>query len=260
MRYKWYFQEICFYYTKSNYLTKQLQQAFEGPFSGFSRMPKPSAQKNFQRFAVCTKCVKMVWPHSILLLKSTESFYSAPTSELQISANVDVAMENLMLLQWPQGMQGICSIKFILRLSSTSAAVKKIFVSMYFFTVTIFTTSYITWLAQERVKSDSYLNFNHRKFHKRMESWILFKWNPGLSSHRYSVIFSADSEIFAFSAMFRAVSADFNFYISGHNWFCDEHFWTSLIQRWTLLASRKPTKTIKTAKKDVFFHYWCWKN
>ena len=40
---------------------------------------------------------------------------------------------------------------------------------------------------------------------------------PGLSSHRYSVIFSADSKIFEFSAMFRAVSADFNFYISGHN-------------------------------------------
>ena len=50
---------------------------------------------------------------------------------------------------------------------------------------------------------------------------------PGLSSHRYSVIFSADSEIFAFTAMFRVVSADFHFYISGHNWFNDEHFWTS---------------------------------
>ena len=53
--------------------------------------------------------------------------------------------------------------------------------------------------------------------------------------------------------MFRAVSADFNFYISGHNWFSDEQFWTSLIQRWTLLASSKPTKTIKTIKKGVFF-------
>ena len=43
------------------------------------------------------------------------------------------------------------------------------------------------------------------------------KWNniPGLSSHRYSVIFSADSEIFAFSAMFRAEPADFNFW---HLW------------------------------------------
>ena len=41
--------------------------------------------------------------------------------------------------------------------------------------------------------------------------------NPRLSSHRYSVIFSADSEIFAFSAMFRAVAADFNFDISGDN-------------------------------------------
>ena len=40
---------------------------------------------------------------------------------------------------------------------------------------------------------------------------------PGLGSHRYSVIFSADSEIFAFSAMFRAEPADFNFDISGHN-------------------------------------------
>ena len=40
---------------------------------------------------------------------------------------------------------------------------------------------------------------------------------PGLSSHRYSVIFSADSEIFAFSAMFRAEPADFNFDISDHN-------------------------------------------
>ena len=38
----------------------------------------------------------------------------------------------------------------------------------------------------------------------------------GLSSHRYSVIFSADSDIFAFSTMFRAEPADFNFDISGH--------------------------------------------
>ena len=30
------------------------------------------------------------------------------------------------------------------------------------------------------------------------------------------VIFSADSEVFAFSAMFRPVTADFNFDISGH--------------------------------------------
>ena len=76
---------------------------------------------------------------------------------------------------------------------------------------------------------------------------------PGLSSHRYSVIFSADSEIFAFSAMFRAEPADFNFDISGHNWFSDEHFWTSLIQRWTLLTSSKQAKTMKKAKKIVFF-------
>ena len=40
---------------------------------------------------------------------------------------------------------------------------------------------------------------------------------PGLSSHRSSVIFSADSEIFAFSAMFRAEPADVNFDIFGHN-------------------------------------------
>ena len=78
-------------------------------------------------------------------------------------------------------------------------------------------------------------------------------WRPGLSSHRYSVIFSADSEIFAFSAMFRAEPADFNFDISGHNWFSDEHFWTSLIQRWTLLASSKQSNTMKKAKKSVFF-------
>ena len=32
-----------------------------------------------------------------------------------------------------------------------------------------------------------------------------------------------------------------------------------LIQRWTLLASSKPTKTIKTAKKGVFY-CWCWKD
>ena len=47
---------------------------------------------------------------------------------------------------------------------------------------------------------------------------------PELSSHRYSVIFSANSEIFAFSAMFRAVPADFTFDISGHDYFSDEHF------------------------------------
>ena len=40
----------------------------------------------------------------------------------------------------------------------------------------------------------------------------------GLSCHRYSVIFSADSEFFlAFLAMFRAVLAGFNFDISGHS-------------------------------------------
>ena len=77
--------------------------------------------------------------------------------------------------------------------------------------------------------------------------------HPGLSSHRYSVNLSADSEIFAFSAMFRAEPADFNFDISGHNWFSDEHFWTSLIQRWTLLASSKQAKTMKKAKKSVSF-------
>ena len=53
--------------------------------------------------------------------------------------------------------------------------------------------------------------------------------------------------------MFRAEPADFNFDISGHNWFSDEHFWTSLIQRWTLLASSKQSKTMKKAKKSVFF-------
>ena len=76
---------------------------------------------------------------------------------------------------------------------------------------------------------------------------------PGLSSHRYSVIFCADSEIFAFSAMFRAEPADFNFDISGHNWFSDEHFWTSLIQRWTLLAGSKQANTMKKAKTSGFF-------
>ena len=45
----------------------------------------------------------------------------------------------------------------------------------------------------------------------------MMELRPGLSSHRYSVIFSADSDIFAFSAMFRAEPADFNFDISGHN-------------------------------------------
>ena len=53
--------------------------------------------------------------------------------------------------------------------------------------------------------------------------------------------------------MFSAEPADFNFDISGHNWFSDEHFWTSLIQRWTLLASRKPSKTMKKVEKSVFF-------
>ena len=77
---------------------------------------------------------------------------------------------------------------------------------------------------------------------------------PGLSSHRYSVIFSADSEIFAFSAMFRAEPFDFNFDISGHNWFSDEHFWTTLIQRWTLLASSKQAKTMNKAKTSGFFN------
>ena len=83
---------------------------------------------------------------------------------------------------------------------------------------------------------------------------------PELSSHRYSVIFSADSGIFAFSAIIRAVPADFNFDISGHNWFSDEHFWASLNQRWTLLESGITTKTIKIAKKGAFFQYWCWKD
>ena len=78
-------------------------------------------------------------------------------------------------------------------------------------------------------------------------------YHPGLSSHIYSVIFSANSEIFAFSAMFRAEPVDFNFHISGHNWFSDEHFWTFLVQRWTLLASTKHTKTMKKAKTSVFF-------
>ena len=82
---------------------------------------------------------------------------------------------------------------------------------------------------------------------------LLCTSSPGLSSHRYSVSFSADPEIFAFSAMFRAEPADFNFDISDHNWFSDEHFWTSLIQRWTLQASSKQAKTRKIAKKFVFF-------
>ena len=89
---------------------------------------------------------------------------------------------------------------------------------------------------------------------------ISYQYFPGLSSHRYSVIFSADSEIFVFSAMFRAEPADFNFDISGHNWFRDEHFWTSLIQSWTLLASSKQRRTMKKAKKVVFFQYWCWRD
>ena len=55
------------------------------------------------------------------------------------------------------------------------------------------------------------------------QTWAVFQLHgckcslPGLSSHRYSVIFSADSEIFAFSAMFRAEPADFKFDISDHN-------------------------------------------
>ena len=85
-------------------------------------------------------------------------------------------------------------------------------------------------------------------------------WLPGLISHRYSVIFSADSEIFAFSAMFRAEPVDF-FDISGHNWFSDEHFWTSLIQRWTLLAGSKQAKTMKKRQNKWFFsQYWCWRD
>ena len=85
-------------------------------------------------------------------------------------------------------------------------------------------------------------------------SFYIFIKLPGLSSHRYSVIFSADSEIFAFSAMFRAEPADFNFDISGHNWFSDEHFWTFLIQRWILLATSKQAKAMKKAKKAFFFN------
>ena len=76
---------------------------------------------------------------------------------------------------------------------------------------------------------------------------------PGLSSHRYSVIFRADSEIFAFSAMFRAEPVDFSFDISGHNWFSDEHFWTTLwfnAKRYWQAANRQ--MTWKKAIQAVF--------
>ena len=81
---------------------------------------------------------------------------------------------------------------------------------------------------------------------------------PGLSSHRNSVIFSADSDIFAFLAMFTTEPADFNFDICGYSWFSYEHFWTSLLQRWTLLASSKPAKSMKKARKVFIFQYWGW--
>ena len=71
-----------------------------------------------------------------------------------------------------------------------------------------------------------------------------YKWKyclrlPGLSCHTSSVIFSANSEVFAFSAMFRTVPADFNVDTSAKKWFSDEYFWTSLNQCWTVLASDK---------------------
>ena len=100
------------------------------------------------------------------------------------------------------------------------------------------------------------LSFHKDEFLSSAKKLVLqlLNCNPGLSFHRYSLIFSADSEIFLFSAMFRAVPADLNFDISGHNWFSDEHCWTSLIHRWSLVASSKQAKTIKTAKKDVFYY------
>ena len=81
----------------------------------------------------------------------------------------------------------------------------------------------------------------------------LYSYQLGLSSHRYSVIFTTGSEIFAFSAMFRAEPAVFNFDISFHNWFSYEHFLTSLIQRWKLLASSKQANTMTKAKTSDFF-------
>ena len=89
--------------------------------------------------------------------------------------------------------------------------------------------------------------------------FISQKNTPALSSQRYLVIFSGDSEFFAFSAMFRAIRADFNFDNSGDNWFSDEHFWASLIHSWTLLASDKQIKTWIQPSR-CFFHNWCWKD
>ena len=95
--------------------------------------------------------------------------------------------------------------------------------------------------------------FRNTKCNEAQNNFSLYI--PGLSSYRYSVIFSADSEIFAFSAMFIVVPADFNFYTSGDNWFSDEHFWTSLIKRWTLPASAANSqKPWKQPKKCFFFN------
>ena len=84
-------------------------------------------------------------------------------------------------------------------------------------------------------------------------------WNfqnfPGMRSHRYSVIFSADLEIFAFSAMFRElyqptliltslVITDSVMNISEHLWFSAEHYWQA--------ANRQ--RPWKKPKQVVFFN------
>ena len=127
---------------------------------------------------------------------------------------------------------------------------------LFFFSFFIFITNFINNL-RKSLLIETTLILKCIAWKDWCGHWLfrkLFQWiSPGLSSHRYSVIFSADSEIFAFSAMFRAEPADLNFDIAGHNWFIDEHFWTSLIQRWTLLTSSKQAKTMKKVKKGVFF-------
>ena len=93
----------------------------------------------------------------------------------------------------------------------------------------------------------------------KKETW---RSHPALSSHRYSVIFSADSESFAISAIFRAVPADFNFDTSSHNWLSHERFWTSLVQWWTfrnifdlelnITGNRQKVTSMKKAKNFLF--------
>ena len=108
-------------------------------------------------------------------------------------------------------------------------------------------------LFQEHSTSDSTLCW--RASFKSYSSDMCFR--PGLSLHRYSVIFTADSKIFAFSAIFRTVPADFIFDTSGqdlvviisdHLWFSVEHYWQQT-KRWIPLNQ----------PENVFFYYWCWK-